>query len=86
MPTDIHRSSEHTHSYCAYLVRLWKDGEPAVWRASVQSVQTGKVERFATLEDLFVFLTMETMGGETAAGAEQDRDDQDGVEQDGNEE
>jgi hypothetical protein len=60
MPADIHRSSRDLSSYSAYLVRLWKDGEPSVWRASAQSAQTGATVRFATLDDLFAFLAAQT--------------------------
>lgn len=42
--------------YRAYLVRLWRDGAHEPWRASAQSVQSGELIRFATLEELFAFL------------------------------
>lgn len=48
--------------YCAYLVRLWQDSPTSAWRASAQSAQTGTTVRFADLEELFVFLQMQTDG------------------------
>lgn len=60
MPADNHRSERDSTSYSAYLVRLWKDGVPAKWRASAQSVQTGEIVRFATLYELFAFLAAHT--------------------------
>jgi hypothetical protein len=42
--------------YRAYLVRLWRDDAQEPWRASAQSVQSGEVVRFATLQELFAFL------------------------------
>jgi hypothetical protein len=46
--------------YRAYLVRLWRDGAQEPWRASTQSVQSGEVVRFATLQELFAFLEIHT--------------------------
>jgi hypothetical protein len=60
MPADSHCSERHATSYRAYLIRLWKDGQPALWRASAQSVQSGEIMRFATLHALFAFLIAET--------------------------
>jgi hypothetical protein len=47
-------------SYQSYLVRVWKDGASALWRASVQSVQTGEVVQFASLSALFAYLESQT--------------------------
>jgi len=47
-------------SYNAYLVRLWQDTPDTPWRASVQSVQSGKIVRFGSLYALFAFLKTET--------------------------
>jgi hypothetical protein len=60
MPTENHRTERDSKSYFAYLVRLWKDGQPAIWRASAQSAQTGEIARFATLYELFAFLAAQT--------------------------
>lgn len=53
--------------YLSYLLRLWRvregralDWGVPVWRASLQSPQTGKRVSFATLEDLFTFLRART--------------------------
>jgi hypothetical protein len=46
------QSKEH-HSY---LLRLWRSGAEATWRASLQSVSTSERHMFADLESLFAFL------------------------------
>lgn len=46
--------------YRAYLVRLWRDNPNEPWRASAQSVQSGELLRFATLQELFSFLEIHT--------------------------
>ena len=48
-------------SYLSYLLRLWqtkKDGR-LVWRASLQSPDTGERQGFASLEALFAHLRQE---------------------------
>jgi hypothetical protein len=47
--------------YVAYLLRLWQveEGENVLWRASLESTQTGERRGFATLADLFTFLENE---------------------------
>jgi hypothetical protein len=42
--------------YEVYVVRVWRDGDGAPWRAWVQRVQTGEERQFASLEGLFVWL------------------------------
>ena len=42
--------------YNAYLIRLWEEGVPGVWRASVQHVQSGATVRFANAAELLAFL------------------------------
>jgi hypothetical protein len=46
----------------SYLLRLWLAGSAgqAVWRASLENVQTGERLGFANLEHLFVFLMQQT--------------------------
>jgi len=48
--------------YLAYLLRLWRASteEGAVWRASVDSPQTGERHGFAGLAALFAFLEERT--------------------------
>lgn len=52
--------------YLSYLLRLWwaggDDEAPAdgVWRASLESPQTGQQQGFASLDDLFDFLREQT--------------------------
>jgi hypothetical protein len=46
--------------YHAYLIRLWQDQPASPWRASAQSVQSGEVMRFGSLDALYAFLRAET--------------------------
>jgi hypothetical protein len=59
--TEAHRS-EHPDGYHAYLVRLWQERPQSPWRALAKDVRTGQEFRFATLEQLFLFLHGRTMG------------------------
>jgi hypothetical protein len=45
-------------SYLSYLVRVWSEERngQVVWRASLESVQTGQRRNFPGLEELFAFL------------------------------
>ena len=49
--------------YHAYLVRLWQDRPDNPWRALTRDVGTDEELRFATLEELFLFLYRQTDGG-----------------------
>ena len=44
--------------YLSYLLRLWRvsKAEKACWRASLQSPQTGELQGFSDLDELFDFL------------------------------
>jgi len=48
--------------YLSYLLRLWQEsnGDPLLWRASLEAPQDGEQVGFASLVDLFVFLENET--------------------------
>jgi hypothetical protein len=51
-------------AYRSYLLRLWRaeqDGQP-LWRASVESAQTGERRTFADLAALWAFLAEQTDG------------------------
>ena len=54
-------SNQRTPSF-SYLLRLWPTHAAGqqVWRASLESAQTGERLGFATLEQLFVFLMQQT--------------------------
>ncbi len=54
------RTSNRPSDYRAYLVRLWREDVQETWRVSAQAVHNGEVVRFATLQELFVFLEMAT--------------------------
>ncbi len=56
------KQNENSTRYHAYLLRLWRDngGEPALWRASLESPQVTERLSFASLVDLFAFLEQET--------------------------
>ena len=50
-------------TYLSYLLRLWRvDGDEglSVWRASLESSRTGERRTFASLDDLFEFLSKAT--------------------------
>jgi hypothetical protein len=53
--------SNPKRGYVAYLLRLWQaqEGENAVWRASLESPQTGERWGFASVADLFTFVESE---------------------------
>ncbi len=52
--------------YLSYLLRLWQasggdpPGDPPLWRASLESPQTGACLGFACLADLLAYLQEET--------------------------
>jgi hypothetical protein len=47
--------------YMSYLLRLWQQssGDLPLWRASLESPQTGKRQGFASLAELLTFLENE---------------------------
>ena len=54
--------SEEPAMYHSYLLRLWRTSSlsNAVWRASLESAQSGERRAFADLESLFAFLEAQT--------------------------
>lgn len=46
-------------TYLSYLLRLWREerGHEGVWRASLESVQTGESRSFADVDQLFDHLS-----------------------------
>jgi hypothetical protein len=53
-------SSPLKEGYHAYLVRLWQDRP---WRALIRDCANDQEQRFATVEELFLFLHRQTDGG-----------------------
>jgi hypothetical protein len=58
---------EQRPDYLSYLLRLWRvrergppDGEPGLWRASLQIPESGERIGFRSLEELFAFLRRES--------------------------
>lgn len=47
-------------NYFSYLLRLWREGDAAPWRASLEDPHTGQRRNFARLQDLFEALESET--------------------------
>ncbi len=47
-------------NYFAYLLRLWRDGETASWRASLEAPGHSRIVTFSDLEALFAFLRTQT--------------------------
>jgi hypothetical protein len=53
--------SEEPAMYHSYLLRLWRSSQSnAVWRASLESAQSGERRAFADLARLFAFLRAQT--------------------------
>jgi hypothetical protein len=48
--------------YHAYLVRLWQDRPESPWRALTRDCANDEERRFATVEELFLFLHQQTDG------------------------
>jgi len=63
--TDRQADAPQQHTYCAYLVRMWRDHPQSAWRASAQSAQSGQVVRFATLQALFAFLEAQSLAADS---------------------
>jgi hypothetical protein len=59
MMTEMNPMTEESGVYHAYLLRLWRvqyQGQTQ-WRASLESPHTGERQSFASLEQLFAFLS-----------------------------
>lgn len=56
-------SSSPDERYHAYLVRLWQERPNTPWRALVRDAANDEERRFATIEELFLFLYLQTDGG-----------------------
>jgi hypothetical protein len=56
---------EEPREYQSYLLRLWRTSSHggSVWRASLESAQTGERRGFADLESFFAFLAEQTGDG-----------------------
>jgi hypothetical protein len=55
-------SSPPDERYHAYLVRLWQDRPESPWRALIIDCANDEELRFATVEELFLFLRRQTDG------------------------
>lgn len=71
---DIPEGSKERRDYLSYLLRLWRagGGERPIWRASLRSAHTGEQVAFASLEDLFRFLRIQTGTVPSADGDRQE--------------
>ena len=47
-------------NYFSYLLRLWREGDTAPWRASLEDPHTGERRNFARVQDLFKAIEEET--------------------------
>ena len=62
--------------YLSFLLRLWQvgGGQGATWRVSLEEIPTGERRAFASLDDLFGYLSERTkpraLPGEAAASEE----------------
>ena len=52
--------SAKSNDYCAFLLRLWRDGEAAPWRASLEVPGSAQTTTFANMAALFAFLEQRT--------------------------
>jgi hypothetical protein len=59
-------SFSHSSTYRAYLIRLWRERDATVWRASAQDARTGEIVRFESLRALCTFI--ETVTRQSDAG------------------
>jgi hypothetical protein len=55
--------------YRSYLVRMWWDANLTSWRVKLVNPHTGEERGFATLDDLFAFLTSDSGPLAEPAGA-----------------
>lgn len=46
-----------SQNHQSYLLRLWKEGEPVSWRASLHNVNTQECHHFANMNHLLSFLS-----------------------------
>jgi hypothetical protein len=58
--------------YLAFLLRLWREGETASWRAMLEDPHTGERRGFADLNKLFDFIEAQTMSAARDLGASGD--------------
>jgi hypothetical protein len=67
------KETRESRPYLSYLLRLWQAGSAGgkVWRASLESVQSGERLAFTSLEALFEYLLAQT-GVEVAPEQDQD--------------
>ena len=69
------QSKNHKRRHIAYLLRLWRVGEPesSDWQASLEVPGTGKRIGFANLEQLFAFLMELSEEDQGVQGAEKEK-------------
>ena len=53
-------SQPESYAYHAYLLRLWREGADAPWRAMVEETGNGRKHAFSTLQHLITFLEVLT--------------------------
>ncbi len=59
MSSDSTNPTPSVGEYRSFLVRLWQSRADGGWRASAQSIQTGRVAHFTDLDGLYAFLETE---------------------------
>jgi hypothetical protein len=68
----VPKETRNEKDYVAYMLRMWRDRsdtratplKKAPWRASLQSPRSGETIGFASLDDLFDFLTVSSQKDE----------------------
>ena len=59
-------SGAEATEYRGFVLRLWREGPLAPWRAHLRSISSGEEHRFAGLAALLSFLEQETEGSAPA--------------------
>jgi len=65
--------------YTSYLLRVWRHGQAAGYRAFLENIGTGERVGFDALADLIDFLETQTAGEETAPAAQEAQPPESGV-------
>jgi hypothetical protein len=66
-------AEERQARYQAYLLRLWREPQDQVWRASLKTTAGAQELVFANLEELFLYLLRQTEAQVRVQGREEKR-------------
>jgi hypothetical protein len=77
--TTIDEQRRPHRTYHAYLLRLWQETPSTPWRALTRDAESKEERRFATLDQLFLFLHQQTLvpgAGKSSHGPDDEDPDQ----------